>query len=285
MPGAGPRETRTGFARGWRRLVDWLDVIEPDGWHAEHNVLHHGHTGDEADPDLVQANLEWLRALDLPRPAKLALIALLAATWKWTYYAPNTLQEALAAEARAAGRPFRRRSLRDPAVWDPRTPEGRRLWGRSFLPYGLWNFVLLPSLFLPLGPLAAGSAAANSALAEVLTNLHTFLVIVTNHAGEDLYVFEGPPPDRGDFVRRQVTSSVNFRTGGDVNDLLHGWLNYQIEHHVWPDLTMLQYRKAQPRLKALCEAHGVPYVQESVWRRLRKTTDIMTGRTSMRRRS
>lgn len=46
---------------------------------------------------------------------------------------------------------------------------------------------------------------------------------------------------------------------------------------------MLQYRKVQPKLKALCQRHGVPYVQQSVWRRLGKTLDIMVGRARMRR--
>jgi fatty acid desaturase len=82
---------------------------------------------------------------------------------------------------------------------------------------------------------------------------------------------------------RQIVGSVDYQTGGDAVDLLHGWLNYQIEHHLWPDLSPLQYRKAQPRLKALCEAHGVPYVQEPVWRRLRKTLDVMVGAADMKR--
>jgi hypothetical protein len=56
----------------------------------------------------------------------------------------------------------------------------------------------------------------------------------------------------------------------------------KIEHHVWPDLSMKQYQKAAPRLKAICEHHGVPYVQESVFERLRKTVDIMVGKTTMR---
>ena len=46
---------------------------------------------------------------------------------------------------------------------------------------------------------------------------------------------------------------------------------------------MLQYQRVQPALKALCEKHGVPYVQESIWTRLKKTTDIMVGKTSMLR--
>lgn len=283
VPDVPKRYTRSGFARGARRFVDWFDVIRPDGWHAEHNKLHHTRTGDEADPDLVEHNLEWLRESDLPRPVKLLVVAAMAASWKWIYYAPNTLQEALASEAKSRGEPFVRTGLRDAETWDPRTEAGHRLWVRSFLPYALWHFVVAPGLFLPFGPLAAASAATNSFLAEILTNLHTFLMIVPNHAGEDLHAFEGPPVDRSDFVRRQVTGSVNFATGDDRTDFLHGWLNYQIEHHVWSDLTLLQYRKAQPRLKALCEKHGIPYVQESVWRRLRKTADIMVGARSMKR--
>lgn len=79
-----------------------------------------------------------------------------------------------------------------------------------------------------------------------------------------------------------MASSANFRTGGDVNDFLHGWLNYGAEHHLFPHLSALSYRKAQPRVQALCTKHGVPYTQESVWARLKKTVDVMCGDASMR---
>ena len=46
---------------------------------------------------------------------------------------------------------------------------------------------------------------------------------------------------------------------------------------------MLSYQKAQPELEAICEAHGVPYVQENVFTRVRKTVEIMIGDTSMKR--
>jgi hypothetical protein len=35
-------------------------------------------------------------------------------------------------------------------------------------------------------------------------------------------------------------------------------------------------------VKAICEKHGVPYVQENVFRRVKKLVDIMVGKTSMR---
>ena len=45
---------------------------------------------------------------------------------------------------------------------------------------------------------------------------------------------------------------------------------------------MLSYKRSQPLVKALCKKHGVPYVQENVFKRLKKTVDIMTGASSMR---
>ena len=46
---------------------------------------------------------------------------------------------------------------------------------------------------------------------------------------------------------------------------------------------MLQYQKAAPELKGICDKYGVPYVKESVFERLRKTLDIMVGKTTMRK--
>ena len=86
---------------------------------------------------------------------------------------------------------------------------------------------------------------------------------------------------KGDFYRRQISGSVNYRTGSDLNDFMHGYLNYQIEHHLWPDMTMLQYKKAQPLVKAVALKYDIPYVQQSVWMRLRKTVSIMVGSSSM----
>jgi fatty acid desaturase len=75
--------------------------------------------------------------------------------------------------------------------------------------------------------------------------------------------------------------SVNFNCGGDIIDTMHGWLNYQIEHHVWPDMTMLQYQRAQPLVKAICQKYRVSYVQQSVWTRVVKTVNIMVGDETM----
>jgi len=45
---------------------------------------------------------------------------------------------------------------------------------------------------------------------------------------------------------------------------------------------MRSYQKAAPLVKEICEKHNVPYVQENVLIRLKKTVDIMCGSTSMK---
>ena len=76
---------------------------------------------------------------------------------------------------------------------------------------------------------------------------------------------------------------MNFRTGGDVVDFLHGFLNYQIEHHLFFDLPLRTYRAIAPRVEETCRRHGVPYVKEPVWSRVKKLVDVMVGKTSMLR--
>ncbi len=264
VPGAAPHQTSKGFAQGARRWLDWLDWIDPEAWSHEHNQLHHYRLGETADPDLVEHNLDWLREAEWPRAAKLAVVTFFMLTWKWSYYAPNTLRHLLGIDRSLLGM-F--------GTW--------ALWRRCLLPYGLVHFVIVPLLFLPLGAWAAFSVWANVAMAEALTNLHAFAIIVTNHAGPDLHRFDTKPKGRGAFYWRQVVGSTNYPTGGDLNDFLHGWLNYQIEHHLFPELPMSAYARIQPEVQAICAAHGVPYVQESVAARLRKTLAVALGDADM----
>ena len=50
---------------------------------------------------------------------------------------------------------------------------------------------------------------------------------------------------------------------------------------MFPELAPIQLRRIQPRVKALCLKYELPYVQESIFSRVKKTVDIMTGATDM----
>jgi fatty acid desaturase len=68
-----------------------------------------------------------------------------------------------------------------------------------------------------------------------------------------------------------------------VTDFLLGYLNYQIEHHLFPTLPPSSLERLQPKVRAVCESYGVPYVQESLGKRVKKLVDIMVGKTRMPR--
>jgi fatty acid desaturase len=293
VPGVPEAFKSTVFAQGSRRFRDWLDWMDPEAWAAEHNVLHHFRTGELADPDLVEENLAGVRAARLPVAVKYAIVGFFACTWKLSYYAPNTLQvlreqqrKSQRVTPNAAPKAESTEARSNPetllSAFDLRTETGRAFFRRCLLPYGGLRFVAAPLAFAPLGPLAVASVFVNTVGAELLANVQSFVLIAPNHAGDDVYRFEGRSTDRAEFYVRQVAGSVNYRTGGDLNDFFHGYLNYQIEHHLFPDLPMLRYQELQPKVRAVCEKYGVPYVQESVFRRARKLVDIMVGRTSMR---
>jgi fatty acid desaturase len=277
------RHTSEGFAKGRRRFLDWMDWIVPEAWHHEHDVLHHYRLGEDGDPDQVERNLEWLRRSKLPLPLKYAVVAGFAAIWKPAYYAPTTIQALRRENRRKVGENPEDESLLDWRMWLPLTSQGRELWARSYLPYIAARFGAIPALFAPLGALAVANVWLNSAGAEVLTNLYSFLMIVPNHAGDDLLRFDEPAQGKGVFHLRQITGSVNYRSSGPVTDFLQGWLNYQIEHHLFPDVPLSQYRKIAPQVRQICEKHGIPYREESVFKRLKKAVDVMVGNATMQR--
>lgn len=288
IEGIPERYTSRGFAQGKRRFIDWLEWMIPEAWDKEHNDMHHYNLGEKADPDQVEFNTEDFRNINMPQWARYVFLGIMGCTWKFLYYAPSTLVELQHFRDKKAGKEPVEYSRAD--IWNPMKPIGNELWSRCLLPYTLIRFALIPLLFIPIGAVMAigGAVAAsnvliNSLLAEVITNLHTFLIIGTNHVGDDLYVFEEKAKNKGEFYLRQIFGSTNFATGTDQIDFLQGWLNYQIEHHIWPDMPLSRYHLAQPKVKALCEKYNIPYRQESVFTRLVKTLDVMTGKTTMMR--
>lgn len=271
VPGIPAKYTSKQFAKGWRRFIDWPDWMTPESWKYEHNVLHHSHTGETRDPDLLERNSDKIRKANVPMPLKYAVVLMLGTMWKPTYYAPSNLHALKVDKVKEDNGDF---EFNNKLI--------QELVLECLLPYSLLQFVIFPMLFLPLGPWGVFSALSNSIMAELITNFHGFMVVAPNHTGEDIYRFTSKPKDRNERFLRQVVGSANYNCGGDISDYLQFWLNYQIEHHIWPDIPMLKYQQFQPRVKEICEKYNVPYLQEDIFTRFKKMLDITVGKTSMK---
>ncbi len=281
IPGVPVRYTSKKFALGWRRYVDWFDWIVPESWAHEHNFLHHYHTGEHDDPDVVERHAEFLRRMNLPKPVKVFVVFLAGISWKWSYYAPSTLSTLDPSDNRRL-RKEEISFIEWYQIFDLNRAHVRWVWGRCYIPYGLFNFVLVPLLYSPLGRTAVIFVFINKIIAECMTNLHGFMTIVPNHTGDDLYRYKFHFQNKAEFYLSQVLGSVNFHAGGEFTNFMSGWLNYQIEHHLFPDLPMSKYPEVQGKVRAVCLKHNVPYRQESVWARCIRMVNICIGETTMR---
>ncbi len=276
VPNIPKKYTKAGFAKHGRRYIDWLDWIKPEAWSYEHNIMHHYHLGEDEDPDNVENNLQWLINSSTPMWAKYLFVYVFAGTWKFSYYAPNTLKI-------LENKKRRKLKLEELTSyeWSPFKGTGTTLWKEYILPYFSIRFILIPLLFIPLGLEAVFNAFIITLIAEYIANLHSFLVIVPNHSAGDIYRFDTPHKSQGEFYLRQIMGSVNYKTGTNIVDFSHGWLNYQIEHHIFPNLPLSQYQKIQPLIKELCAKHNLEYRQESVFKRMKMTVELMVGKTKL----
>jgi fatty acid desaturase len=66
-----------------------------------------------------------------------------------------------------------------------------------------------------------------------------------------------------DFLHRQVLTSRNVR-GSRLVDFVLGGLNYQIEHHLFPNMPRPNLRHAQPLVRAFCQQHQIDYSEASL---------------------
>merc|ERR1712070_1098710 len=203
----------------------------------EHNQLHHYHLGEDTDPDLVENNLAYLRGLNLPLPLKYVAVAWMACTWKWWYYAPNTYKQLKVNVLRRQGVEISDEVANQPCTISPSFLifghplfSAAEFFWKVLGPYFFVRFMLVPLPFVAVDYQFLSGAELTYAknafisllLAEVLTNIHSFVVIATNHAGDDLYRFNVHcKPNSGTFYLRQVLSSANFTCGTDSIDFKH----------------------------------------------------------------
>ncbi|MDG4841359.1 acyl-CoA desaturase [Micromonospora sp. WMMD967] len=91
---------------------------------------------------------------------------------------------------------------------------------------------------------------------QALWGLYMGCSFAPNHKGMPMPTAE----DELDFLRKQVLTSRNVR-GGRFVDTALGGLNYQIEHHLFPNMPRANLRRAQPIVRAYCVEQGIPYAE------------------------
>ena len=122
----------------------------------------------------------------------------------------------------------------------------------------LLHFVgYLTALLLVLSPL---QAAVFVLVQQGLFGLYLGCSFAPNHKGMPTLT----DADQLDFLRTQVLTSRNV-AGSRLVDFLLGGLNYQIEHHLFPNMPRPNLRHAQPLVRAFCQEHDLPYSEATIF--------------------
>jgi NADPH-dependent stearoyl-CoA 9-desaturase len=146
----------------------------------------------------------------------------------------------------------------------PAREVARELWAftRKAARKGFVEYAFFPAL---AGPLAAKVLVGN-ALANALRNGWAYAVIYCGHLTERTATFREEDlahEDRAGWYARQVMGSSNFEASRFVH-VLSGHLGFQIEHHLFPNVPAWRYPEMAPRVREICERHGLPYATGSL---------------------
>jgi fatty acid desaturase len=98
------------------------------------------------------------------------------------------------------------------------------------------------------------SAIALFFITQWVASAYLSFIIAPNHKGMPLWAHGTELT----FVERQVLSSRNL-TANRVWDVVFGGLNYQIEHHLFPQMPRVHLRRATAVVRPFCEASGLHY--------------------------
>jgi len=94
---------------------------------------------------------------------------------------------------------------------------------------------------------------------QALFGLYLGSVVAPNHKGM-LVVDRDCPLD---FLHQQVLTARNVKAH-PFTDFWYGGLNYQIEHHLFPNMPRNKLKEAQPIVRAFCKEHAIAYAETSM---------------------
>jgi fatty acid desaturase len=236
---------------------EWDNVCPSDQWKHSHNVRHHtwtnviGKDADVAGYGLLRIFPEqkW-KKFNLGNPIYAVLLALF---FEW----------GIAIQELELGLIFTgKRKLSKIRPMLNKT-------GTKMLRQVLKDYVLFPLL---AGPFFFYVAGAN-AIACIMRNLWTYIIIFCGHFAEGVHVFSRKQVEnetRSHWYVRQLLGSCNIK-GGKLFHIMSGNLSHQIEHHMFPDMPSNRYPEVAPRIRALCARYNLPYNTGSLSRQFGTT--------------
>jgi linoleoyl-CoA desaturase len=234
----------------------WKAPIDEARWKEGHNVRHHQYTNIAGkDPDLDFSMLRLSPRIGYRRAHALQPLSNVF-TWFGFATAINLHVTGMLEYLRGADQP----ALHEPAA----VRAGKRAFLSKTLRYYGKEYGLYPLL---AGPFFLKVLLANM-LSEMARDVYAGAIIYCGHVGAGDFPEGTEPESRAHWYAMQVEAARDVDVPEPIS-ILCGALDRQIEHHLFPRLPPNRLRQISPRVRAICEAHGVRYRSDSWPRTLR----------------
>ena len=242
----------------------WKAPVDETAWRQEHNAVHHVHTNVyEKDPDLNHGFLRVNSQVPHTRLHYFQVPIYLFLFYPFMLYNFNAQNLGVVDKFRAKYFPQGNKgyAVVDEALRVSKV-EGKKRHNRA-----VWRVWAKEYFFFPLLALLTGFGAIKvflaNLLADVMNNYWIALTIQATHFTEPLQP-EDAINNKGKWYVSQLDSSVNFK-GNRWQSILWGHLNYQVEHHLFPDIPAHRYPDMAVDVQAVCKQYNLPYKSNSSW--------------------
>jgi linoleoyl-CoA desaturase len=218
-------------------------------WNIQHNILHHTYTNiEEADDDL---NAPFF--LRFSPHAKHYWVHQFQHIYIWFFYAISTISWITTKDF------VRMKRYKDMGFLNKKNEYRKEVlsmtaWKLLYYSYAL----MLPMIVLPFAWWLVLLAFMSM---HMVTGLMVSIVFQIAHIMPDN---EFPLPDgngsiNDNWYSHQFATTTNFSPDSKLLFWLVGGLNYQIEHHVLPDVCHVHYKNLTELVKDTAKEYGLPY--------------------------
>lgn len=235
-------------------------------WRVQHNVLHHTYTNiEEADDDL---NSPYF--LRFSPHAKHYKVHKFQHLYIWFFYGLSTISWITTKDF------VRLNRYRDMGFFDGKNEYRNILikmigWKLLYYTYAL----VLPLIMVPLSWWVIVLAFLSM---HFITGLLVSIVFQIAHI---MPVNEFPLPDtenkmQHDWYHHQFATTANFSPNSKIIFWLIGGLNYQVEHHLLPDVCHVHYKALTGIVAETAREYNMPYhVNKSFFSAIRRHTKML----------
>lgn len=232
---------------GWHTL----DLVGASSlvWKLQHNVLHHSYTNiDEHDDDI---NAPFF--LRFSPNAPLNKLHRYQHLYAWFFYSLSTLSWVTAKDFIRLKRYYNKGLVKNEQEYKKAI--------LILIAHKLIYFACILGLPIIFSPFSSGLIILGFILMHFVTGFTITMVFQIAHIVEDVNF---PLPNEfgvveGERILHQLATTCNFAPNNKLLFWFIGGLNFQVEHHLFPDICHVHYYEISKIVKQTAEEFNVPY--------------------------